>query len=276
MTKIYMTRFYIFQLPKNANEWIAVAKSFEEKWQFPGCLGAIDGKHVEITQPPGSGSFYFNYKKFFSMVLLGIANANYEFIYIHFGTNGRVSDGGVIENTDFYEKLKSDSLNLPPKSQINGLPFAFIADEAFALRQDLLKPYNVRVLDEEKRVFNYRLSRARRIIENVFGILVNRFGVLNSKFKMSPSSIEDIVMACCVLHNFLRKKVPDQYTPPESLDTEDQNHNLNKGLRIQNNNIVPIGQTAMRNASDQAKHTRDIFKEYFNNAGSVPWQNDHI
>lgn len=40
-----------------------------------------------------------------------IANANYEFIYYDVGTNGRVSDGGVIANTKFFERLTSKFLN---------------------------------------------------------------------------------------------------------------------------------------------------------------------
>lgn len=259
-----------FQAPKTTEEWCALATQFEERWQFPNCLGAIDGKHIAITQPYGSGSFFFNYKKFHSMVLLGICNANYEFIYVHFGTNGRISDGGVIENTEFYKKLKSRQLNIPPKSQRNHLPFVFVADEAFALRPDLLKPFNVKVLDDRKRIFNYRLSRARRIIENAFGILVNRFGVLDSTFKMSLGSIEDVVLACCVLHNFLRKNIPNNYTPPGSIDVEDEDHSIQEGLR---ENLTGIALSSSKNASENAKESRELFTEFFNTVGSVSWQN---
>jgi len=97
--------FISFQFPKTECEWIHVGNGFERKWDFPNCLGAGDGKHVKITPPTGSGSFYWNYKGFNSLVLMSVANANYEFLYCDVGTNGRVSDGGVIENTKFYEKL---------------------------------------------------------------------------------------------------------------------------------------------------------------------------
>ncbi|CAB3262493.1 unnamed protein product [Arctia plantaginis] len=78
-----------FELPSNENEWKAIGADFEKRWNFPNCLGAVDGKHIKIKLPPGSGSQFFNYKHFHSQVLMAIANANYELIYFHFGTNGR-------------------------------------------------------------------------------------------------------------------------------------------------------------------------------------------
>ncbi|CAH1953705.1 unnamed protein product [Acanthoscelides obtectus] len=51
------------KFPKTADEWYKIAIDCEEKWQFPHCLGAIDGKHVRIVPPKDSDSYYFNYKK---------------------------------------------------------------------------------------------------------------------------------------------------------------------------------------------------------------------
>lgn len=119
---------------------------------------------------------------------MAIANANYEIIMCDIGTNGRVSDGGVIENTTFYEKLINNKLNLPTATIIvnNTLPlnYVFVGDEAFSLGINFLKPYSQRELDHEKRIFNYRLSRARRIIENVFGILSNRFRLFHTSINL--------------------------------------------------------------------------------------------
>ncbi|CAK1592763.1 unnamed protein product [Parnassius mnemosyne] len=133
------------QFPDTANKWREIAHQFEEIWNFPHCLGAIDGKHVDIIPPADSGSYYYNYKGRHSMVLMAIVDARYRFLLADFGTNGRVSDGGVLQNTKFFQKLQNKKLNIPNPENIEGssrcLPYVFIGDDAFPLRTDMIKPY---------------------------------------------------------------------------------------------------------------------------------------
>jgi hypothetical protein len=51
-------------------DWLVVSKEFEEKWNYPSCIGAIDGKHIAIQNPNDSGSEFYNYKHFYSVLLL--------------------------------------------------------------------------------------------------------------------------------------------------------------------------------------------------------------
>ncbi|XP_050304496.1 uncharacterized protein LOC126742012 [Anthonomus grandis grandis] len=169
------------KFPTTQSECKSISEGFEEVCNFPNCVGAVDGKHIQIKPPPGSRAFYYNYKGYNSLVLMAICNANDEFIMCHFGTNGRISDGGVIACTRFYTKLINKTLELPPaicpRNSNRQLPFIFIGDEAFALRGDFLKPYGQNDLNHDRKIFNYCLSRARCKIENSFGILSARFQI---------------------------------------------------------------------------------------------------
>jgi hypothetical protein len=96
---------------------------------------------------------------------MAIANNNYELLMVGVGSNGRISDGGVINNTAFYEALEHNTLNVTPTNPINYLPYVFIGDEAFALRTDFLKPFHERELDPERINCNNRLCRTRLILQ---------------------------------------------------------------------------------------------------------------
>jgi hypothetical protein len=115
----------------------------------------------------------------------------------------------VIENTELYEKLVGEHLQLPPRKPQNGtmdLPYVFVGDEAFTLREDFLKSFSQKDRNPERKVFNYRLSRARRIVENILRIVASRFRIFHTQINLKLDRIETIVMTCCVLHNYLRRR----------------------------------------------------------------------
>ncbi|GFY77132.1 DDE Tnp4 domain-containing protein [Trichonephila inaurata madagascariensis] len=94
LTLRYLATGLEIQVPESENEWKMVAEEFWAKWNFPLCLGAMDGKHIRIKPQSHSRATYRNYKRFFSIVLLALVDANLKFLYVDVGTNGRVSDGG--------------------------------------------------------------------------------------------------------------------------------------------------------------------------------------
>nr|XP_039255049.1 protein ANTAGONIST OF LIKE HETEROCHROMATIN PROTEIN 1-like [Styela clava] len=137
----------LFMAVPSENQWKIIANDFKQLglWQFPNCVGSIDGKHVVIQAPANNGSSFFNYKKTFSLVLLAVSDAKYRFIYVDVGTYGRQSDGNVFASSSFGKKLLDGSLDLSKSTILEGmmkpLPHVFLGDEAFPLKTNLMRPF---------------------------------------------------------------------------------------------------------------------------------------
>ncbi len=264
----------------SVDDWRMIADKFEQRWNFPHIVGAVDGKHVAIVKPNRSGSLFFNYKRFFSIVLMAVVDADYKFIYVDIGRNGAASDTQVWDRSSFKLHVEAGDANWPaPDSLPNDdgpTPYFLVGDDAFPLKTWMMKPYARRNLSKEERVFNYRLSRARRVVENAFGILVNRFRCLLKTLEINPEKATTVTLCCCMLHNLMRKRYP-------SLD-QGQGDNVNS-----RGQIVPgawrhrlglvAGQENLRgnHGNTEAKAQRDYLKEYFNSeAGAVAWQNQVV
>ena len=230
----------------------------------------MDGKHIRIVQPSGSGAFYYNYKNYYSIVLMAVVDSNCEFIFVVVGKNGRLSDGGVLEHTEFMRRLNNGQLHLPENDEtIKNLNFAFVGDEAFALKNNFLKPYAQRELDHDKIIYNYRLSRARNVVENTFGILSARFRIFHTAINMKVENISYVVLGTCVLHNFLRRRSASYLTLNRSM----QEGNFQSDV-VEMDNLQPVNHH--RNINNSAKQNRDHYKEYFVGEGSVPWQEEML
>ena len=199
---------HYLQRPSSKEEWKQIAQGFEQLWNFPHCVGAVDGKHVTIQAPAMSGSTYFNYKGTRNIVLLAVCDSQYCFTLLDIGDAGRHSDGGVFSHSGFGQAMEAGKLALPEADPIPGMtsisPYFFVGDAAFPLKNYIMRPYPGRFLPEDKRVFNYRLSRARRVIENTFGILTSKFRIFRRPIIANPSKVTNVVKAACCLHNYLK------------------------------------------------------------------------
>ena len=123
--------------PPQQADWETIEAGFKNRWNFPNCCGALDGKHVAVRQPAGTGSLYFNYKHHFSVVLMALVDHQYRFTYVDVGNYGSNSDSGIFRNSNFGRKFLSEDLNLPPRKtlpafpQAGLLPHCIMADDAF-------------------------------------------------------------------------------------------------------------------------------------------------
>jgi hypothetical protein len=152
-----------------------------------------------------------NYKGFFSIILMALVDADYCFIWVEVGANGASSDAQIFNSCELKEAILDGSIDFrAPEPIVEGdqdVPYFFIGDDAFALRTWMMKPYSVRGLSREQRIFNYRLSRAGRVVENAFGILASRYRCLLIVMCQLPDTVSTITLACCLLHNMLRTQV---------------------------------------------------------------------
>ena len=275
------------KFPSTDAEWKSIANEFEQFWNYPHCVGAIDGKHIAIKAPKNAGSDYFNYKGFHSLVLLAVIDARYKFVMTDIGAYGRESDGGVLAKSEFGIKLNEGRLGLPKPEPIAGIrdpmPYVFVADAAFPLKENMMRPYPGSYLEDAKLTYNYRHSRARRISENGFGILSSRWRIFRGPIDASPNNVAKITKACIALHNYLAstdfKNTPQtRYIPPNAVDRENSSGVVSSGdWRGESSNMRTINRVSSNMASRQAVEIRDNFNEYFlSDQGKVPWQENVI
>ena len=269
----------VVSFPTTQQEWHDIGELFGSRWNFHHALGALDGKHIAIRNPPKGGSVYYNYKGYFSIILMALVDADYKFIWVDVGANGSASDGSVFNASELKEACESGDIGFPDPEPLpnddKDMPYFIIGDDAFPLKTWLMKPFSRHHMDNEERIFNYRLSRARRIVENAFGILANRFQCLLTTMRQDPKTVGSIVLACCCLHNLMRLRFPALQNA--ALDQEDAEHQVIPGAWREDANLDDMQNLRGTLATREARLQRTYLKHYYNSpAGSVPWQNDMI
>ena len=98
---------------KTVDDCVNISNDFYRRTQFQNCICAFDGKHIRIKMSTGSGSLFYNYKHFYSILLLALVNANYCFIAVHVGSVGKSSESIVFKNANIGRKLESNQLGMP-------------------------------------------------------------------------------------------------------------------------------------------------------------------
>ncbi|XP_069611785.1 uncharacterized protein [Ranitomeya imitator] len=239
--------------------WLQVAAGFQSVANFPNCIGAVDGKHVRVQQQPRSGSRFFNYKKYFSVVLMAVADAHYKFVAIDVGAYGSTGDSRVLRTSQIGMQILRDGGTLPAPRPLPGsthpVPFVMVSDEAFPLTTTLLRPYPRRGLDVRQRIFNYRLSRARRYVECTFGIMTSQWRIFHTAIQLDTDTVDAVIKACCVLHNYAREYNTD-------VDVEYQQPVFN-----------PVVNGGLGRPSNSGVRVRESFTDYFMSPeGAVHWQ----
>ena len=271
--------------PSTSEEWENISKQFEEQWNFPHVIGAIDGKHIRIECPKKSGTLYYNYKGFYSIVLLAVCDANYCFTLFDVGAYGSNNDSGVLANSDIGTKFSDESFNLPNDKELHDctykpLPYFLVGDEIFPLKSWMMRPYPGNSFPEDERIYNYRHFRARITIENAFGILAARWRILLRPIRASVENVERYTCACLALHNYLRQTNNSSYTPYGFLDIESSDGTIKPGewrATKPTGSFEPVRPIRGSRPRELCIKMRNGIKNYFlTQSGMVSWQQSYV
>jgi hypothetical protein len=209
-------------------------------------------------------------------------DASHSFLFVSVGCQDGISVGYVTADSCLAKKLYDRTLNLPPPKvlpeQAKPTPYVFVCGDAFPLKENLMKPFpGTHLKGSPKAVFNYRLSRAQRVVENTFVIMASVFHVLRNPLLLQPTKAKSVVLACVHLHNFLMKSDSSRnlYNPQGTFDTENlSNGDIIYGSWRQKTTDLRSFQSLKRTGWKSAPGGRQIreLAEYFSTAGYVPWQ----
>ena len=216
---------------------------------------------------------------------MAMCDAAYRFIYVSIGSYGRDNDASIFSQSELYERFERGDLNIPLPGPIlnKPTPYYIIGDDIFALKTWLMKPYSGKCTTDQN-VFNYRLSRARRTIENAFGIMAARWRIFRRPIRADTTTIDLIVKACVSLHNYLLSTDNPRYTPQGFVDSDNQDGMVTGDWRkIIAEDTAPalrnVSRMATRNYAHTAKVMRDHLRAYVTSEEGeqrCPWQKARV
>ena len=211
--------------------------------------------------------------------MLALVDADYRFLWVEVGGQGHMSDAQIFLASSLRADLEDGNIKRPPPSPLTDhpddttlVPYFIVSDDAFALRDYCIKPYSRKTMEVRELIFNYRLSRARRVVENAFGLLAQRFRIFQRSCELQPSQVRLQIKCCLVLHNLLMHQAP---LPADAVDREQADGQVIPGLWRQEVMWEDQPQPQAGRHNTPGKRVREILADYFGTpAGLVPWQWD--
>ena len=240
--------------------------------------------YIHLVRIVCKGSFPLNYKKSHSIVILAVCDVTYEFILVDIGESGRNSDGGVLANSNLGIAMNDGLLKFPEPRTLPGtsktFPYVLVADEAFPLKPFMVKSYAKNILDERKRVCNYRISRARwrTLMENSYGICASRFRIFRRPIIRKVDTVVAMIKAVVSLHNYLMRH-ESNYCPAGYADADTPFGTRSGEWREEFQNstgMVPIGHQGSNNFTRSANEVREAFSPTLIPVQDVHWQWDMV
>ncbi|RCN28677.1 hypothetical protein ANCCAN_25576 [Ancylostoma caninum] len=140
----------------------SIAQKTQDRYDYPRAVGFMDGKHVGIKKPARSGSAYWNYQQYFSIILLAICDCDYRILAFDIGAPGRAGDAGVFRTSAIKNFLdRNDALFPATRSlgDVGAVQYHILVDGGFAQGHRFVRPYTeAEANTPDKRRFNEKLS----------------------------------------------------------------------------------------------------------------------
>lgn len=192
------------KFPLTNRDVLATRQTFEDLSDLPNVIGAIDGTHIKIKTPTESGPDYFSRLQQHDVVVQAVADGEKRLLDVAAGFPGSMLDSRVLRNSSLYRRITNNELLVGPTVRVGGREIkpVLLGDSAYPLSTWLVKPYHEGTNDPEEINFNKELSRARVSVECAFGMLKGRWRILQKRLDSDIAFTNQIIIACCVLHNF--------------------------------------------------------------------------
>ncbi|KAL8479004.1 hypothetical protein ACS0TY_030774 [Phlomoides rotata] len=183
--------------------------STDPRWgSFKGCLGALDGTYIDVHVPAADKERNWNRKGHVTVNVLGVCDTNMRFVYVLTGWEGSAADLRVLRDA----VNRTHGLKVPTGKY-------YLCDNGYPNCEGFLTPYkgvryhlsewSSRRSQNSQEYFNIKHTRARNVIERTFGLLKMRWGILRSPSWYPIKTHNKIIMACCLLHNFIRNEIAE-------------------------------------------------------------------
>ena len=221
IVKVLLSKYVKFP---SGEEIAEVVSGFVSRYGFPQYIGAVDGTHIPILAPEECANAYYNRKGYHSIIIQAVADHYYCFTDIYIGWPGSVHDAQVFKNSELYMKGQNGTRLPNTHRTIYGIevPIVILGDPAYPLLPCLMKPFaDNGGLTPDARTFNYRLSRARIVIDYALGRLKGRWCCLLKRTDIDLKNVPNVIATCVILHNICEMH-KEQFTD-KWLDTHDDN-----------------------------------------------------
>ena len=188
------------------NRLLQVQSDFKVLCGLPGVGGAIDGTHIHISKPRVGPEAYFYFKTHgYTLNCQAVVDSRKVFLDLFLGMPGSTNDSRMLRRSSLYQLAMRGEL-FPPSLGREGFPPYLLGDSGYPNLPWLVTPHRGNNLTMLEALYNMKLRRGRRVVENAFGILKMTWRELLGKSELNVVYMPDVITACAILHNILRKQ----------------------------------------------------------------------